>query len=191
MTNWRHACALLALALGGCVVMPTAPTWMALPGSRSHPEQFRADESACRAQAQAIVSGPSQAAASNAAANAAAATAVGAAAGALLGAATGDAGAGAAIGGGMGLLVGSTTGANYAGYSSYELQYQYDASYSQCMYARGHRVPARFVDAGTSRDAPPRYPPPDYPPPVLQGEGGAPPARPPNIPPPNAPPPRG
>ena len=48
MTNWRHACALLALALGGCVVMPTAPTWMALPGSRSHPEQFRADESAAQ-----------------------------------------------------------------------------------------------------------------------------------------------
>src|SRR5678816_4196235 len=46
---------------------------------------------------------------------------------------------------GTGLLFGSVAGADYAGYSSYQLQRQYDVSYGQCMYARGNRVPAQFV----------------------------------------------
>lgn len=167
------------LVLGGCVVLPTAPSVAALPGSRTGFEQFRVDDDACRNFAYAAVGGAGQVAMNNAAANAAVGTALGAAAGAIIGSATGQAGAGAAIGAGTGLLFGSVAGADYAGYSSYQLQQRYDVSYSQCMYARGNRVPAQFVYRGPPRryapgyapyygapqDAPPDYVPPGYPPP--------------------------
>jgi len=165
------------LVLGGCVILPTAPSVAALPGSRTGFEQFRADDDACRNFAYAAVGGAGQVAMNNAAANAAVGTALGAAAGAIIGSATGQAGAGAAIGAGTGLLFGSVAGADYAGYSSYQLQRQYDVSYGQCMYARGNRVPAQFVYRGPPRryapapyyrvpdDAPPDYVPPGYPPP--------------------------
>jgi len=165
--------------LGGCVVMPTGPSVAALPGSRTPFEQFRADDDACRSYAYAAVGGAGQFAMNNAAANAAAGTALGAAAGAIIGSATGQAGAGAAIGAGTGLLFGSVAGADYAGYSSYQLQRRYDVSYGQCMYARGNRVPAQFVYRGPPRgyapaygpyyrapeDVPPDYVPQGYPPP--------------------------
>ena len=147
------------LVLGGCVILPTAPTVAALPGSQKGFEQFRVDDDACRSYSYAAVGGAGQVATNNAAANAAAGTAIGAAAGAIIGSATGQAGAGAAIGAGTGLLFGSAAGADYAGYSSYQLQRQYDVTYVQCMYARGNRVPARFVYRGP----PPRYAP-AYPP---------------------------
>ncbi len=167
------------LVLGGCVVLPTAPSVAALPGSRTGFEQFQVDDDACRNFAYAAVGGAGQVAMNNAAANAAVGTALGAAAGAIIGSATGQAGAGAAIGAGTGLLFGSVAGADYAGYSSYELQRRYDVSYGQCMYARGNRVPAQFVYRGPPRryapgyapyygapqDAPPDYVPPGYPPP--------------------------
>jgi hypothetical protein len=167
------------LVLGGCVILPTAPTVAALPGSRTGFEQFRADDDACRNYAYAAVGGAGQVAMNNAAANAAVGTALGAAAGAIIGSASGQAGAGAAIGAGTGLLFGSVAGADYAGYSSYQLQRRYDVTYAQCMYARGNRVPAQFVYRGPPRryapayapyyrlpdDAPPDYRPPDYAPP--------------------------
>ena len=143
----------------GCVIVPTAPSVMALPGSQKDSGQFRADEATCRNYSQAAIGGPSQAATNNAAANAVAGSAIGAAAGAIIGSATGQAGPGAAIGAGTGLLFGSAAGANYAGYSSYDLQRQYDAMYLQCMYAQGNRVPARFVGRGAA----PGYPAPGYP----------------------------
>jgi hypothetical protein len=189
------SCAVLA----GCVIMPTAPTIAAQPGSQKSFEQYAADDAACREQAQMTVNGPGQAAANNAAANAAVSTAVGAAAGALIGGAAHDAGAGAAIGAGTGLLVGSAAGSNYAGYSSYHLQYAYDSAYLQCMYARGNRVPARFAYDARPRHyysapsyPPASYPPPNYPPPQGVAPGSTPPpAVVPSYPPPNTPPPRG
>jgi len=150
------------LLLTGCVVMPTAPSIVAMPGSQKSFDQFRADEDACRGYTQAAVGGAGQVAANNTAANAAAATAFGAAVGAIIGSATGQAGPGAAIGAGTGLLFGSAAGSNYAGYSSYQLQRQYDATYLQCMYSRGNRVPARFVYRGPPPGYPPDYAPPDY-----------------------------
>lgn len=161
------ACAVL---LSGCVVVPTAPTVLALPGSQKPFDQFQADDISCRNYANATVAGPGQAAANNAASTAAASTAIGAAAGALIGAATGSAGSGAAIGAGTGLLFGSAAGGNYAGYSSYDLQHQYDASYLQCMYARGNRVPVRsaynpYGPVYRAPGAPADYPPANYPPP--------------------------
>ena len=170
MTPRAAVLSLAAAALAsGCVVMPTAPMMAAFPGSQKTYEQFQSDDAACRADAQIAVAGPGQAAAGNAAANAAVGTALGAAAGAIIGGATGSAGTGAAIGAGTGLLFGSAAGGNYAGWSSYDLQYQYDAVYLQCMYAHGNRVPARFAGARYREQPRPQgpapYPPPDYPPP--------------------------
>ena len=161
----------------GCTVLPTGPSVMALPGSRMSVEQFQADASGCQQYANAVVAGSSGAVAQNAD-NAAAASAVsgalvGAATGAVIGAATGQAGQGAAIGAGTGLLFGGIAGSGYSSMSSYQLQRGYDGAYLQCMYSRGHRVPAPRGYANTARaassypgEAPPRYPPPNQPQPA-------------------------
>jgi Glycine-zipper domain len=147
-----------ALALAGCVTVPTGPGVMALPGSTKSFDQFRADDVSCRQYAQYSLGPYAEQAVPNAAtANAVGGAALGAAAGAIIGAASGQAGPGAAIGAGTGLLFGSFAGADAAGYSYYGLQRRYDAAYLQCMYARGNQVP------GGPRYAPRRYgPPPGY-----------------------------
>ena len=159
--NLRLSVAALAgaLAVAGCVTVPSGPAVMAMPGTTKNFDQFRADDFACRDYAQySLGPGTEHAASDAAAANAAGGALVGAAAGAIIGAATGQAGPGAAIGAGTGLLFGSAAGANSAGYSSYALQRRYDAAYMQCMYAKGNQVPMgpRYA---------PRYPPSPYGPP--------------------------
>ena len=189
--------------LAGCVVLPTAPSVVALPGSQKGFDQFRADEDACRSYSYAAIGGTAQAATNNAAGTAVAGTAIGAAIGAIIGSATGQAGPGAAIGAGTGLLFGGLAGADYAGHSSYQLQRQYDATYVQCMYAHGNRVPARFVYrspppygpayAPVYRPAPavpPDYRPSDVPPDYRAPESVPPDYRPPDATPPGNPPPR-
>jgi hypothetical protein len=179
-----------ALMLGGCVVVPTAPTVMVLPGPQKTFDQFQGDGAACQQFAQNVVAPSGVAAANNAAANAAVGTALGAAAGAIIGSATGQAGAGAAIGAGTGLLFGSAAGSNVAYGSSYQMQRSYDMSYLQCMYARGNQVPGQAV---ARRQPVYSYPPQNYqspnvPPPNYGPPPGYPP---PNYPPPNTPPPAG
>ncbi len=163
-----------ALALAGCVTVPTGPAVMSLPGTGKSFDQFRADDFACRDYAQYTLGpGTEKAASDTAAANAVGGAAVGAAVGAIIGAATGQAGPGAAIGAGSGLLVGSAAGANSAGYSSYDLQRRYDAAYLQCMYAKGNQIPGgpRYAP----RYGPPAYPPPAYgPPPDYRPPSGPP-----------------
>lgn len=191
--------------LSGCVTVPTGPAVMVLPGSRKSFDDFRNDEAACRNYAQSVIGGPAAGQAANdaAAANAVAAAAIGAAAGAILGSVSGQAGQGAAIGAGTGLVFGSAAGANTAGYSSYELQRNYDVAYVQCMYARGNQVPGRaaYRDPAPRSYAPPPYPPANAPgayypppnapaPPAATGTYPAPPgAAGGNYPPPNYPPP--
>jgi Glycine-zipper domain len=172
-----------AVVLGGCVVVPTGPTVMVLPGSQKSFEQFQGDGVACQQYAQNVVAPAGAAAANNAAANAAVGTALGAAAGAIIGSATGQAGAGAAIGAGTGLLFGGAAGSNVAYGSSYQMQRTYDMAYMQCMYARGNQVPGQVV----SRRSTGNYPPPNYPAPAA-AQQYAPPA---NYPPPDTPPPVG
>jgi len=196
-----------ALSLAGCVVLPTAPMVAVFPGSAKAFDQFRVDDDSCRSYAYSSVVGPSQAVSNTAAANAVGSAALGAAAGAIIGSASGAAGAGAAIGAGTGLLFGSAAGANALGYSSYDLQRQYDFAYAQCMYAHGNRVPARLVAYGgpmvgyssPRNPPPPAGVPPDYrapaagvPPDYKPSTDGAPPGYSPSdsIPPPNTPPPR-
>ena len=174
------------LLLGACTVIPTAPSVMALPGSRKTVEQYQADIAECQGYAYSVVSsaaGGTAANADNQAASTAAAGAVlGAATGAIIGAATGQAGQGAAIGAGAGLLFGGAAGSSYTAMSSYQLQRGYDSAYLQCMHARGNRVP---VPAGYAArpsrpvylnpNAAAAYPPPNTPPPPgLEGAGAPP-----------------
>ena len=137
-----------ALALAGCVTVPTGPTVMVLPGTSKSFDAFQADSYACQQFAQASLgyagTAPGQPVADPAAANAAVAgTLIGAAAGAAIGAASGQAGPGAAIGAGAGLLFGSAAASNAVGYGYYANQRRYDNAYVQCMYAKGNQIPVR------------------------------------------------
>jgi predicted phage tail protein len=148
----------LAALLSGCVSPPSGPDVTALPGTGKSYEQFNLDEAQCRSYAQGSIGGGAQTAANNAAGTAAAGTLVGAAAGALMGAASGHAGPGALVGAGGGLLVGSALANNSSSRSSEDLQDSYDRVYTQCMYAKGNKVPVAYGD-----DAPQGSPvPPDY-----------------------------
>ena len=159
-----------ALGLAGCVSMPTGPSVMVLPGTGKSFDEFRFDEGACRQYAYDSIGGQT---ATRAQQDAAVSSAViGTAIGALAGAAIGGHGADAAVGAGVGLLTGSAIGASSGNVSGYEAQHRYDIAFTQCMYAKGHRVP------GSGRYAP-SAPAPTY---------SAPPPPPPGTPPP--PPPR-
>ena len=165
-SSWRLGGSMVALlALSACVTVPNGPSIMSLPGTGKSFDQFRADDFECRqfAGVQAGGPGPNQAATDNAVSTAAAATAVGAAAGALI-----DGSSGAGVGAGIGLLMGSAIGSSTANASAYAAQRRYDMGYTQCMYAKGHKVPVsgRFA-AANERPAPRRYytpppPPPNY-----------------------------
>ncbi len=172
--NIKYAIAAMACitTLAGCVSPPTRPSVMVLPGTGKSYQQFRYDEMNCRSDAENSTNGGAQAANHSATNTAAAGTVIGAAAGALIGAASGRAGAGAAIGAGGGLLIGSSVASNSSAMSSGDLQDQFDAIYTQCMYAKGNRVPVSgtFSQTDSDRGAPPDYysnsdassVPPDY-----------------------------
>lgn len=191
--------AVLAVALAGCVVVPSGPSQTALPGSRSGGEQFRQDDAVCQQVAASQTGGdPAQAANNAAVGSALAGAALGATAGALIGGNS----RGAGVGAGLGLLMGSAVGADSAQATYRANQRRYDSVYLNCMYERGHRVPAgsvvqarrepRYIEnsAPAAPASPPLPPatgsvPPDYRPPATTGPGYVP-----AVPPPNAPPPR-
>jgi hypothetical protein len=137
---------------------------MSLPGTGKSFDQFRADDFECRQYAGAQSGGgsPNQAAIDSGMQSAAVGTAVGAAAGALI-----DGSSGAASGAGVGLLFGALAGSGASSASAYTAQQRYDMGYTQCMYAKGHKVPVtgRFAstqDRGTGRATIPPPPPPGY-----------------------------
>jgi hypothetical protein len=165
-----------ALALGACATFPTGPSVMALPGGQMSFDQFRADDYDCRSYASQSVGGQDaqQAAANAGVSSAVIGTAIGAVAGAAIG---GRSGAG--VGAGTGLLIGSATGAGAADTSGRNLQYRYDVGYTQCMYAKGHKVPVagRFTSApARSTTPPPPAPGTHAPPPPPNGSYAPPPA---------------
>jgi hypothetical protein len=185
------------LALAGCAsTPPPGPSVMVLPGTGKSFEEFRHDDHDCRgyAYAQSGAQGADQAA-SNATANSAA---VGAIVGTAAGAALGGNGHAALAGAGVGTATGAMIGTSGAAQGSYSVQRRYDNAFTQCMYAKGNKVPmyGRYVQQA-SRPAtrpvssypppPPNAPPPNAPPPTIAN----PPANlpPESIPPPNAPPP--
>jgi hypothetical protein len=151
------------LALAGCVTVPNGPSTMSLPGTGKSFDQFRADDFECRQYASAQIGGTTanQAATDSGVQSAAIGTVVGAAAGALI-----DGSSGAGVGAGIGLLTGALIGSSTANASSYSMQQRYDVGYTQCMYAKGHKVavPGRFASS-YERQAPRRYTPPPPPPP--------------------------
>jgi outer membrane lipoprotein SlyB len=152
------------LALAACVTVPSGPSMMSLPGSGKSFDQFRADDYDCRQYASVQAGGttPNQAAVNSGVTSAAVGTAVGAAAGALI-----DGRSGAGVGAGVGLLTGSLAGSGAANTSSYGLQQRYDIGYTQCMYAKGHKVPVSGRFTSSSEQPAQRYsaPPPPPPPP--------------------------
>lgn len=150
----RHSFAfpIVALAglLAGCVSAPSGPGVTALPGTGKSYEQFNRDEAMCRGYAQNNLGAGAQTAANSA---------------------TGTAVAGTAVGAGGGLLVGSAMANNSAWRSSDDLQDRYDTVYTQCMYAKGNKVPVAYgYGEATSSPVPPDYypaapaegVPPDY-----------------------------
>jgi len=170
--------------LGGCNVMPTAQSVLALPGTGKSFEVFQVDDFNCRQYALMQVGGASagQAANDSAVKSAVVGTLIGAAAGAALG---GNNGAGA--GAGVGLLLGSSAGTGAANLSARGTQRAYDNAYVQCMYAKGQRVPVDGSMVRTTRQVTysPLQPPPP-PPAVNLPSQPTPPAV--NLPPPPPPP---
>jgi outer membrane lipoprotein SlyB len=151
------------LAASACTTMPSGPSMLALPGTGKTFDQFRADDLDCRQYANLQVGGttPDQAAADSGVKSALVGTALGAAAGAAI-----NGGQGAAVGAGAGLLMGALMGTAAGQNSAYALQQRYDYAYTQCMYAKGDKVPVsgRFVTQ-SPQPAPSYYPPPPPPPP--------------------------
>jgi len=169
-----------ALSLGACVVMPTGPTALVMPGRGATMDRFRFDDNECRQYAYYQIGGVTAQDAANQAAVGSAV--VGTAVGALAGAAIGGS-QGAAVGAGVGLVGGSAYGANSAYASGYGTQRQYNHAYIQCMYVKGHSVPVPAGMAYQPRGGnnPQNWGIPPPPP-------GSPPPPPPGMPPP--PPPR-
>lgn len=171
------AASLVGLALTGCVTYPSGPGLMALPGTHMSFDQFRADDFACRDYASHSIGGADaqQAAVDSQVNSAVLGTAIGAVAGAAIG---GRSGAG--VGAGTGLLFGSAAGAGAADVSGRSLQHRYDIAYTQCMYAKGHKVPVagRFTSAPARTGTPPPPAPGTYAPPPPPGNSYAPPPAP-------------
>ena len=157
---------LALLMLGACTTMPTGPGVMVLPGTSKSFDQFRLDDGECRQFSSAQIGGstPSRVAADSGAKSAVVGTVVGAAAGAAIGG-----GQGAAVGAGVGLGAGALAGASAADQSWYGLQRRYDIAYTQCMYAKGHKVPVTGSFVSSTPNPPaastPPPPPPGAPPP--------------------------
>ena len=158
---------IVTLLLGACTTVPTGPGVLVLPGTGKSFDQFRVDDFECRQYASTQVGGttPGQAAGDSGVKSAVVGTAVGAAAGAAI-----DGGRGAAVGAGTGLLVGALAGTGTGTSSAYNVQQRYDFGYTQCMYAKGHKIPVsgRFASSNPNPPAgytPPPPPPPSYTPP--------------------------
>ena len=180
-------CLAAGLLTTACATVPTGPSVMVLPGTGKNFDQFQVDDSVCRQwAAQQTGTTTEQASTDTAVTGAAVGTMLGAAAGAAIGAAAGGPGVGAAVGAGVGLLGGTAVGASNASAAYGSVQRRYDASYMQCMYAKGNQIPvARGSAPAYSSPAPQRAstPPPPPPPPPPAGTPPPPPGAPPPPPP--------
>lgn len=186
--NRMSLLALLALGLAGCTTIPTGPSRMALPGTGKNFDQFQVDDASCRQYAmQASGATPTEAQENSGVKSAALGTVLGAAAGAAIG----GTGSAAGVGAGIGLLMGAVSGAAAGEQSGYNVQRRYDNGYTQCMYAKGHRVavPGSMAQSRQAAPAQPYYAPPAPaanrpPPPQAQAPYFGPPPPPGSAPPP-------
>jgi hypothetical protein len=162
-------CLATGLLTTACASVPTGPSVMVLPGTGKNFEQFQFDDAVCRqwaAQQTGITT--EEASTNTAVTGAAVGTVLGAAAGAAIGAAAGSPATGAAAGAGIGLLGGTAVGAGNASTAYGSVQRRYDASFMQCMYAKGHQIPVPRGSAPAYTSTPTRAvstPPPPPPPP--------------------------
>jgi hypothetical protein len=165
-TLMRVSSVIALLMLGACASVPSGPGVMVLPGTGKNFDQFRFDDNECRQFSSAQVGGatPNKVATDSGVKSAAVGTLIGAAAGAAI-----NGGQGAAVGAGVGLAMGALAGTGAANSSTYDLQRRYDVAYTQCMYAKGHKVPVSGRYSTTEANAPvastPPPPPPGAPPP--------------------------
>lgn len=187
---------LVVLFTGACASVPTGPSVMVLPGTGKPFNQFQADDAECRQFAnQQVGTNVNESGVRNTATGAAVGTLLGAALGAAIGAAAGSPATGAAVGAGAGLFGGTAVGAGNAQTAQVSVQKRYDASYVQCMYAKGNQVPvARGSVPAYTQPAAAAAPPPPPPPPAYAPSSATPPPPPPSagaVPPPpaGAPPP--
>ena len=125
------------LLVSGCVSVPTGPSTAALPGTGKHFDQFRYDEGDCRQYAYDSVGGQTPVRAQED--SVVRSGVAGAVIGALIGGAV-SGGHGAAVGAGVGGATGGLVGLGAGEASGYEAQRRYDNAYTQCMYAKGHKV---------------------------------------------------
>lgn len=165
--------ALFALGVAGCTTIPTGPSRMALPGTGKNFDQFQVDDASCRQYAmQSSGATPTEAQENSGVKSAALGTVLGAAAGAAIG----GTGSAAGVGAGIGLLMGAVSGAAAGEQSGYNVQRRYDNGYTQCMYAKGHRVavPGSVAQQRQAPQAQPYYAPPapaaNQPPPAPQAQ---------------------
>jgi hypothetical protein len=174
----KTAAALALVARAGCATTPPAPSVMVLPGSGKSFDEFRHDDHDCRGHAF-VQSGAESAdqAGTSAGVNSAL---VGAAVGAAAGAAIGGNGHAAAAGAGLGTATGALVGTTAAAQGTYSVQRRYDMAFTQCMFAKGNKVPMTVGYRGQSgptgssyRQAapPPPPPPPGAPPPPPPRQG--------------------
>ena len=158
------------LLLAACATpAPSGPSILVLPGTGKTFDQFRADDNDCRVYAYNQIGGPGASSESKdkAVNSALVGTAIGTAAGALIGG-----GQGAAVGAGVGLAGGAAVGSDQSASTSGSQQRRYDNAFTQCMYAKGHRVPVagRYSDVratsgpGNTQQQAARQPPPPPPP---------------------------
>lgn len=163
----KIASGVAALLLAACAApLPNSPSILVLPGTGKSFDLFRADEHDCRGYAYNQIGGKvaEKAQADRQAQSAAIGTAIGAVTGAALGGSSG-----AAVGAGVGLAGGAAVGADQSYAGAYTSQRRFDVAFTQCMYAKGHRVPVsgNYSSAPARTTAPSAHlppPPPGQPP---------------------------
>jgi len=131
----------LGLALSGCAQTPFGPTVQVMPGPGKSFEAFQVDQAGCKSYAADQVKGQADASNQRAVGVAVLTTVLGAGLGAATGDIGGYAGGGAAIGAAAGSGLGASIGAQQSTIDQYNIQQQYDAAFSQCMYSKGDQVP--------------------------------------------------
>ena len=125
-------------SIAACAGVPPGPEVEVMPSPEKSFEAFAEDDLVCRDFAAQRSGMQGEARGQETARGAIAGAAVGAVAGAMLGHGDGEA---IGTGAGAGLILGGARGMEREHDARDTLQYRYDTSYMQCMYAKGHQVP--------------------------------------------------
>ncbi len=141
VSSWPLVPLAASMLLVGCAQTPMGPTVAVMPGPGKNFDAFQTDVAVCKNFAAGQVQGQAEAANQQAIGTTVLATALGAGLGAVGGSLGGNAGAGAAAGAAIGAGTGTAFGAGGSANAQVGIQYQYDNSFSQCMYSKGDQVP--------------------------------------------------